>query len=95
MVYKQLLKICVSVVYFFQKDMSRNLTTESSCSSNDELRKKIIKYRHKFLESFVLDVDDRAQKGHLVSNPVQHNDLDKRLLSGLRMAQQEKKSCHI
>ena len=71
--------------------MSRNLTTESSCSSNDELRKKNIRYRHKFLESFVLDVDDRAQEGHLVSNPVQHNDLDKRLLSGLRMAQQEKK----
>ena len=71
--------------------MSRDAKTESIRSSDDELQKRNIKYRKKFLEGFVLDADHRTPQEHQVNNPVQQQDLDKRLLWGLQIVQQKQK----
>ena len=76
-------------------NISRDATTESNRSSDDELTRRAIS-TETFLETCVLDADDKALKEHLVCNPVQQSELDRCLLRGLRIVQRkERELSHI
>ena len=71
--------------------MSQDPTTESNRSLLDALSTRSTTYTQTFLETCVLDADHKTLKEHLVSNPVQHSDLDKCLLSGLQIVQRKER----
>ena len=60
-------------------------------SSRAEVQTKITTNTHDFLETCVLDADDKALEEHLLSNPVQQNDLDSCLSRGLQIVQRKDK----
>ena len=76
--------------------MSRIATTKSGRSSDVELPARSTTNTHEFLETCVLNGDHKTLKEHLVSHPVQQNDLDKCLLRGLRIVQRkERELSHV
>ena len=65
-------------------------------STQDELPTGSATNTQTFLETCVLDADQKALEGHLMNNQVQQSDLDSCLLRGLRMVQQnEKELSHV
>ena len=76
--------------------MSQDPTTETNRSLLDELPTRSTTYTQTFLETCVLDADLKALQEHLVSNPVQHSDLDRCLLRGLQIVQwKERELSHV
>ena len=71
--------------------MSRDITTESNRSLEDELPTGITINTQMFLDTCVLDANHYALKEHLFNYPVQQSDLDRCLLSGLRIVQRDEK----
>ena len=68
--------------------MTQNNTNKSSYTSDDELPTRSTTNTQTFLETCVLDADHKAMEEHLMSNPVQQSDLDRCLLRGLQLVQQ-------
>ena len=71
--------------------MSRDATSDSNSSSDDEQPTRSTTDAYTFLQNCVLDADHKALEEHLVSNPVQQSDLDKCLLRGLQAVQRKEK----
>ena len=71
--------------------MSRDATTYSNSSSDDEQPTRSTTDTYTFLESCVLNADHKALEEHLVSNPVQQSDLDRCLVRGLQAVQREER----
>ena len=63
----------------------------STRSSHDELPKRSTTKIKTFLETFVLDADHKALKEHLEKNQVHQNDLDRCLLRGIQIVQQNER----
>ena len=57
--------------------MSRDATTYSNSSSDDEQPTRSTTDTYTFLENCVLNADHKALEEHLVRNPVQQSDLDR------------------
>ena len=71
--------------------MSRDVTTDSSCSSLNQLPTRSTTNTQTFLEKCLLDTDYRALEEHLMSKPVQQSDLDSCLLLGLQIVERKEK----
>ena len=61
-------------------------------SSEDELQTGSTTNTQTFLDTCVLDADHKALEEHLVSNPVEQRDLDRCLLRGIQIVQQNKRA---
>ena len=79
------------LLIFFRLNMSRDATTNSNSSSDDEQPTRSTTDTYTFLENCVLDADHKALEEHLVSNLVQQSDLDKCLVRGLQIVQQKER----
>ena len=76
--------------------MSRDTTTDSNSSSDDEQPTRSTTDTYTFLENCVLNADHKALEEHLVSNPVQQSDLDRCLVRGLQAVQRkERELSHV
>ena len=76
--------------------MNRNAPIRSNTSLLNELRTGSTTKTQTFLETCVLDVDHRELRDYLMITRVQQRDLDRCLLRGLRIVQQnERKLSHV
>ena len=71
--------------------MNRDATTDNNSSSDDEQPTRSTTDTYTFLETCVLDADQKTLEEHLESNLVRQSDLDRCLVRGLHVVQREEK----
>ena len=72
--------------------MSRAAATNRNCSQEMELSTRSTSNTQAFLKACVLNADHKALEEHLMNNQVQQSDLDRCLLSGLRIVQRTERT---
>ena len=71
---------------------NRDAAIESNCYLRDDLPTRSTTNAQTFLDTCALDVDHRALKDYLLNTPVQQSDLDRCLLRGLLIMQQNERT---
>ena len=79
------------LLIFFRLNMNRDATTDNNSSSDDEQPTRSTTDTYTFLETCVLDADQKTLEEHLESNLVRQSDLDRCLVRGLHVVQREEK----